>query len=91
MARDRHGALPAKAHTSGSSANLIPLTMCTRRNLLTFPSSLAPVWFPYVSRSSVPPDIPEKSLRVWVTVGVDVQILDLDPLSSVSQSERKPA
>lgn len=27
----------AKAHTSASSANLIPLTMCTRRNLLTSP------------------------------------------------------
>lgn len=32
----------AKAHTSASSANLIPLTMCTRRNLLTSP--FLPPW-----------------------------------------------
>ena len=42
----------AKAHTSGSSANLIPLTMCTRRNLLTFPFLVGHrVPRPYFSRS----------------------------------------
>lgn len=41
----------AKAHTSASSANLIPLTMCTRRNLLTFP--FLPSFLPWRCSSSL--------------------------------------